>query len=283
MALHNFTNLDEYYSDSSQFGEYQYTTLEEIISNYMFGMSDDDYTINSDRNRVALFGKKGVRELYFDVVNEVISIELDLSPTLTIPLPHDYIAFTRISWVDDTGKLHPLAVDKSNNLSQAFLQANDYEFLYDVNGDILKGSHIQNLPENSKRIDSQAPSGSSPTFNLDRSKMYKNGSYRIDKTKGEIQFSSAVDGRTVVLDYISDGLFQRDDSDIKIHKFAEDALDSFIYYNLVKRNRSVPANEKYRAEKEWWNLRRIAKRRINPVNYDNIKQVLKGGSRWIKD
>ena len=99
MALKNFTNLDNYYEDSSQFGEYQYTTLETIVNNFMFEQDDDSYVSNSDRGRVAIFGKKGVRELYYDVVNEIISIEMDLDPSLIIALPHDYIQYVRISWV----------------------------------------------------------------------------------------------------------------------------------------------------------------------------------------
>jgi len=287
MALHNFTDLDLYYTDDSQFGEYQYTSLEEVVSNFIFEQDNDSYVAHANRNRVALFGKKGVRELYYDVVNEIISIELDLDPSLIIALPHDYVSYVRISWVDLTGKLHPLAMDKSNNLAQAYLQDNDYNFLYDVDGDILKGSHIQNLPENSAQPGGdnyeEGPIAYSQNFNKDLSKNFKNGSFRIDKTQGVIQFSSIVTGRTIVLEYLSDGLYQRLDSEIKIHKFAEEALYAFIYFNLIKRKRNVPEREKNRAEADWHTQRRLAKKRISPINYDNVRQILRGSSRWIKD
>lgn len=287
MGLPNFTNLDNYYEDSSQFGEYQYSTLEQIVNNFMLEQDDDSYVSHSDRSRVALFGKKGVRELYYDVVNEIISLELELDPSLIIALPHDYIQYVKISWVDQTGKKHPLAIDTSFNLSQAYLQDNDYNFLYDQDGDILKGSHVQNNISNNKIISNEDAAYfseySKKGFNVDRSKIFKNGSFIIDKTKGVIQFSSIVTGRTIVIDYLSDGLYQRDDSKIKIHKFAEEALYSFMYFNLIKRKRSVPEREKRRAEREWFNSRRLAKKRISPVTYDNIRQALKGGSKWIKD
>lgn len=287
MALPNFTNLDLYYADESQFGDYQYSTLEEIVNNFMFEQDDDSYVANADINRVALFGKKGVRELYFDVVNEIIGIELDLNPALTIALPHDYISYVRISWVDTRGALHPLAFDNSLNLSQAYLQDNDYNFLYDIDGDILKGSHIQNTPETNPIVaDTDSDLYNTFTqrgFNTDRSRIFKNGSFRIDKTKGEIQFSSIVDGKTIVLEYLSDGLYQRLDSEIKIHKFAEEALYSWIYFNLIKRKRTVPEREKARAEADWYNQRRLAKKRISPITIDNVRQILKGSSKWIKD
>lgn len=285
MALPNFTNLDNYYSDSGQFGEYQYTTLEEVVNNFMFEQDDDSYAAHTDRNRAALFGKKGVRELYYDVVNEIISIELDLDPSLIIPLPHDYIKYVRISWVDQSGKKHPLAYDRTFNLAQAYLQDDNYDFLYDIDGDILKGSHVQNTPETSAMFSDEEVSQnySQREFNVDMSKIFKNGSFVIDKTQGVIQFSSVVTGKTIVLDYLSDGLFQRADNEIKIHKFAEEALYAYMYFNIIRRKRSVPAIEKIRAEKDWYNQRRLAKKRISPINYDNVRQILKGSSRMIKD
>lgn len=287
MALPNFTNLDNYYDDVSQFGEYQYSTLEQIVNNFMFEQDDDSYVAHTDRGRVAIFGKKGVRELYYDVVNEIISIELDLDPSLIIPLPHDYIKYVRISWVDQRGKKHPLAYDRSFNLAQAYLQDDDYEFLYDMDGDILKGSHIQNTVETNPIVANEEAdliaNFTQRGFNVDKSTIFKNGSFIIDKTQGVIQFSSIVTGKTIVLDYLSDGLFQRTDSEIKIHKFAEEALYAFIYFSLIKRKRSVPEREKMRAEQDWFNQRRLAKKRISPITYDNVRQILKGSSKWIKD
>jgi len=287
MALPNFTNLDDYYNDVSQFGDYQYSTLEEIVNNFMFEQDDDSYVSHSDRARVALFGKKGVRELYYDVVNEIISLELDLDPSLIIALPHDYINYVRISWVDQRGKKHPLAIDKSFNLAQSYLQDADFAFLYDANGDILKGSHVQNSVENNPILAHEENelfnNYTAMDFNVDKSKIFKNGSFIIDKTQGVIQFSSIVTGKTIVLDYLSDGLFQRADTDIRIHKFAEESLYAYIYLNLVKRKRSVPEREKMRAEKDWYNQRRLAKKRISPITYDNVRQTLQGSTKWIKD
>lgn len=287
MAIQSFTNLDQYYEDPEQFGQHQYVTMKQIVNDFMFSQEDDSLVANVDRNKVVYHAKKVVQELYFDVLNEVISIEFDLNPALTIALPHDYINYVRISWVDDKGKLHPLAIDETSNLAQAYLQDNEYEYLYDAEGDILQGSHIQDT------VGSVAPTtdfdgvtypiAGSPNFNTDQSKIFKNGSYRVDKERGIMQFSSKVDGRTIVLDYISDGLFQRDDADIRIHKFAEQAAISFIFWKLIRFRKNVSANRILMAEKQWWNMRRIAKRRIKPIRYEEIRQVMKSQSKMIKD
>ena len=289
MGIQSFTDLDLYYDDSSQWGQHQYSTIKNIVNNFMFGQDHDSMVAGVDRNRVVYHAKRVVQELYFDVLNEVISIEFDLNPTLIITLPHDFVQYVRISWVDDKGKLHPLAIDDSSNLAQAYLQDNDYEYLYDSDGDILQGSHIQDTEgsitafEDVEQMGLVSPYTVGAQFNTDRSKIFSNGSYRIDKERGIIQFSSKVDGKTIVLDYISDGLFQREDSDIRIHKFAEQAAYDYIFWKLVAFRRNVPANRIMLAEKQWWNSRRIAKRRIKPIRYEELRQVMKSQTKFIKE
>lgn len=290
MPIRRYTDLNLYYEDDKVWGQHQYVTIKDLVNSFMFSQGDDSYVANTDRSRVVYFAKRVVQELYYDVLNEVISIEFDLTPTLIIPLPHDYVNYVRISWVDGRGRLHPLAIDNTSNLAQAYLQGDEFEYLYNEEGDILQGDHIQDLggevlpqlldPE----VDGDIfPQASLPNYNLDRSKIFENGSYKIDKDRGIIQFSSSVKGRTIVLEYISDGLFQRSDSEIRIHKFAEQAALNFIYYMLIMNRRNVPFNEKERARREWFNSRRVAKRRITPIRYEEIRQVMKGQTKMIKD
>lgn len=288
MAIQNFTDLDLYYGDDSQWGNHQYITIKDLVNDFIFSQTDDSYVANVDVDLVVYHAKRCVQELYFDIVNEVISIELDLNPSFIIPLPHDYISYVQISWVDLNGRKHPMAIDKRSNLAQAYLQDSNYDYLYDVDGDILQGSHAQDMiadGDDTNYLDAGTVSSErrNPEFNLDRSKVFKNGSYVIDKERGIIQFSSSVQGRTIVLDYISDGLFQRADSDIRIHKFAEEAAIEYIYWKLINKNKNVPRNEKEGARRDWFNARRIAKRRIQPIKYEEIRQVMKGTSKMIKD
>jgi hypothetical protein len=299
MGLPQFTNLDEYYGDVQQYGDYQYNSLRNLVNNFMYSIQNDDIIEGVDVNRVVFHAKRGIQEFYFDVMNEIIRLEIELNPSLQIALPHDYISFVRVSWVDLQGKLHPLAVDDSLNFAQAYLQDNKYNFLYSNTGDILKGTHIQNRVGGSQpygydaQIDysqDASPSyvvphygGGGGTANVNRARIYKNGSFTVDREFGKMQFSSNVDGRIIVLEYVSDGLYQRTDEQIKVHKFAEEALYAYIYWMLIKRRRNVPQNEKQAARKDFYNERRIAKRRIKPIRVDDIRQVLNGSGRNIKD
>jgi hypothetical protein len=124
------------------------------------------------------------------------------------------------------------------------------------------------------------------TPNKDYSNQFSNGKFKIDKSSGVIRFGSEVSGSLIVLEYISDGLWTGceglPEQSLRIHKFCESAAMNYIYCQIISRRRNVPDYEKRRAEKSWWNMRRIAKRRMNTLRYNELLQVFKGSNRWIK-
>jgi len=285
----------DYYSDSTLHGNYQYVTLEELITDFLISRDPDDYTATIPRFRVLYQARRGLRELYYDVLNEISAIELDLSPSLTVVLPPDFVNYVRVSWVqvdEVTGekKLYPMAVDSSMSMAKVYLQDNDYNLLFDANGCVLEDSTTGIDPT---AVDTSELGVNSYTFcdnqftpNIDLSKVFENGRVALDRNAGVLRFGSEVYGKSVVVEYISDGLFTgcegRAEDEIRVHKFAESAMLDFIYYQLVKNRRNVPYNEKQRSRKEFYNSRRIAKRRINTLRKEDLLQTFKGASRWIK-
>lgn len=289
------TNSQDYYNDSDRYGEYQYVTLKEVIDNFMMSRDSDDYHGTTPRFKVLFQAMRGIREFYYDILREVNSIELELSPTLSVVLPPDYINYVRISWVDGNGQLHPMAMDNSMSIAREYLQDNDYNYLFDNEGCVLQGNSGYRTDQVNTTGASNTGSGHgctaatctcSFTPNSDLSKSFPNGKYKIDKSRGVIQFGSDAFGKNIVLEYISDGLYTgcegRPEDEIRVHKFAEGALMDFMYYELIKNRRKVPANEKHRARKEYYNSRRIAKLRINAIKVADLLQVFKGSSKWIK-
>lgn len=276
----------DYYSDSSQWGNYQYITIEDIINNYLMSSDPDDYTSNVQRFKIVYQARRALREFYYDVLREIRAISLELSPSLQVTLPSDYVGYVRISWVDEFGELHPMAIDNKVDISKEYLQDHKYNVLFDSNGCILTGDTRKADIPDTTGFEYQLCSSSNFTPNVDGSEIYKNGKYRIDKSSGVIEFSSDVKGKHIVLEYISDGFFtscdETSDSELRVHKFAEAAVINFIYYELIKKRRNVPYNEKRRAEKEYWNSRRLTKMRINAIRKDELLQVFKGSSKWIK-
>lgn len=280
-------NHQEYLEDSSQWGNYQYVPLEQVINDYLANIDEDDYTANIPRHKVLFNALRGLRELYFDVLQEIKAVELELGNTLNVTLPPDFVNYVRISWVDAQGVLHPMTANRQHNMAVSYLQDNEYNIIFDATGCVMKGSGTR--PDGTATVNSDElksygfASGYTPNVNL--SNFHKNGSYRIDKVNGVIQFDSTAKGKSIVLEYISDGLYTacgETEADISVHKFAEQAIIDFIYYNLIKQRRSVPANEKMRARKEYYNSRRIAGRRINTIRKDELIQAMSGSTMNIE-
>jgi hypothetical protein len=278
MPLENITPKN-YYTSEDLHGNYQYVTLEDIVNNFIMSGQDDDFTSNVERYKVLYQARRAFRELYFDVVQDVKGVALELSPTLTITLPQDYVNYVRISWLDSNGGLHPMALDNTLSIAKGYLQDNDYNILFDVDDEIL-----EDTPESVSKSSSFDISLNNFNPNADLSKSYTKGSYVIDKSSGLIKFGSEVFGKVVVLEYISDGVFTNAEgsTDLKIHKFTETAVYDWMYWQLIMRRRNVPANEKMRARKEWFNSRRLSKRRINAIKAEDLRQAFKGDSKWIK-
>jgi hypothetical protein len=277
----------EYYEDSSKHGEYQYTLLTDLITDFMMSRDSDDYTSNIPRYKVLYQAKRAMRELYFDVANNIKAIELDLSPTLNVILPPDFVKYVRISWLDSNGQLHPMAMDNGISTADEYLQDNEYEILFDNEGYVLEGDKSKSLSEldrselgtyNIAQVEYQP--------NKDASNSYPNSKFKLDTSEGLIKFNSTAEYKSIVLEYISDGLYERPnveaDTTLKIHKFAEQAVLDYIYYHLIKNKRSTPANEKMRARKEYYNSKRQAKRRITPLTKENLLQIFKSDSKFIK-
>ncbi len=289
----NITNSADYYDDNSRHGEYQYVTLENVINNFLASRDSDSYVSNASRHRVLHQARRGMRELYYDVVREIRAIELELSPRLNIELPPDYVNYVRISWVGQDGLLRSMAVDNKMSIAQEYLQDHEYYILFDGEGCPLEGSKGLNEPDITSGLDiNKELEHTSYNFcskfqpNKNASRIYNNGRYRIDKHKGVIQFGSDSVDKFIVLEYISDGLYTgcegRPEPEIRIHKFAETPLIDWIYWKLIEQRRNVPMNEKTRARREYYNSKRIAKRRINTIRADELLQVFKGSSKWTK-
>lgn len=283
-----------YYEDESQWGDYSYVKLNDVINNFAMARDQDDYTSNVPRYQILYQARRGLRELYYDVLREIRAIKMELSPSLMVTLPPDYINYVRISWVAKDGTLVPMAVNDKMDISQDYLQDNDYELLFDADGCVLQAD---SNPKRATGADTQEMSSDKITAfnfcnkggfipNKNMSNHYVNGSYKIDKNRGIIVFSSDVYGKEIVLEYISDGLYTgcegRPENEIRVNKFAETALLDYIYNELIARRRNVPYNEKIRARKEFHNSRRIAKRRISTLRVAELIQAFKGDSRWVK-
>ena len=118
-------------------------------------------------------------------------------------------------------------------------------------------------------------------FYADASELNANPTYYVNDRNGVIDLDPVLIGEVINLTYISDGL-SADLNEVKVHKFAEQAVYEFIYYEMISHSSRVPANEKERAKRRMVAKNRQAKLRLMDLSPRDLIQVLRNQSTWIK-
>ncbi len=295
MAL--FTQTHEQYYNGNEFGTYQYITLADLINNFIISYIGDDKMINTaKRTEVAFHAQRALQELSYDTLRSVKAMELEVPPSLSINFPHDYVNYVQLSFVDDAGLEQLIIPNRLSSTPDAPLQDQDYRFLFDQNGSLLYAN--KSVTETRWQAATGIDNSRQDTnidfleegygYNVDYGKRYginpetatKNGAYYIDEIGGRISFSSDLQGKIVTLKYISDSLATEDE--MKVHKFAEEAVYKHIAYAIVSNKMDAPEYRVQRLRKESIAARRKAKLRLNNIKIKELEQIMRGKGKQIK-
>jgi hypothetical protein len=117
-------------------------------------------------------------------------------------------------------------------------------------------------------------------YGIDPQHAQDNGSYYINDNTGLIHFSSALSEKTIVLDYLSDSLGT--DAEMKVHKFAEQAMYMCMAYAILSTKANVPEYIVQRFKKDRFAAVRQAKLRLSNLKLSELTQILRGKSKQIK-
>jgi len=128
MGLLNDT-AQEYY-DGNDFGSYQFTSLKDIINQFMLIYVGEDKIIpKAKRIDVAFHAQRALAELSFDTLKSCKAQEITVQASLQMILPQDYVNYTKISWVDSAGIKHLMyPISKTSNPSSLPLQDSAGDF-----------------------------------------------------------------------------------------------------------------------------------------------------------
>jgi len=171
MGLLDDQTHQQYYQ-GNDYGNYQFTSLEDIINQFMVVYVGENKMIpKASRMDVAFHAQRALRELSFDTLKSVKSQQIDLPPTLVMPLPHDYVNYTRVMWADSSGIKHPIypTRDTQNPFQIRQDDGGEYEFPADaelaLNGTFTNpGLHVSQTPWNLVSPNSTNPQLTAFTF-----------------------------------------------------------------------------------------------------------------------
>jgi|TARA_R110001632_G_scaffold76596_1_gene173762 hypothetical protein len=284
----------QYYQNSGNaptndnWGTYQYLLLEDIVNNFLLTYVGDDKVINKvERNEVVFHAKRGLQEIHYDALREVIGFEAQVPQTLQMHLPHDFVSLVKVSYVGTDGLTHDIMQNYNSKITKSYLQDNTAQknILLDANGDALTGTPVIETNWRNKRADGLGSSGKDSNggrFGMDTSKANSNGSYLIDKNSGMILFSSNLQEQNIIIQYVSDGVYGLSDSEIKVHKLAETFMYEYLQAMILKSKFGVQEYIVKRTSKQSSAALRNAKIRLNSIKLNELTQILRGRDKWIK-
>ena len=278
------------YQSSGNLGSYQYTSLDDIINNFIIAYVGENKLIGKVRRTdIAFHAQRGLAELSYDTLRSKKSQEIEVpSSTLQMNLPQDYVNYVKITWKDASGIEHILYPTIKTSNPKAITQAanGDYtlsgnELQYDSESDTWASYKSSTPSENQHdyQNDSYWPLDGS-RYGIDPAHAQVNGSFYIDELAGKIHFSSNISGKTVTLKYVSDSLGT--DGDQVVHKFAEEALYKHIAYAIVSTSPTIQEHIVRRFKKEKFAATRQAKLRLSNIKLEELAQVMRGKSKQIK-
>ena len=288
----------------NNYGGYAYTTLEDVITNFMVGYVGAGKLIPSVKTTdVIFFAKRGLQEFSYDTLKSIRSQELNIPTNLSVPLPQDYVNYVNVSWVDGQGIKHIIY--------PTTLTTNPYE----IPGQDTQGIPIQdNVDENidttsiteerwaTNNLEQINAAQSNLTgmllsdglgyggmygdnyfgqrYGLQPETAQVNGWFTINERNGKMSFSSDLADKLIILEYISDGLGY--DADMRIPKLAEEALYAHISHAILATRINQPEYVIQRLRREKSAKLRNAKIRLSNIKLNEFVQIARGKSKWIK-
>jgi hypothetical protein len=294
----NSGNLPE----NENWGSYQYISLDDIVNNFMLMYVGNDKLINNvQRYNVLFHAKRGIQEINYDALKEIKVLEISICDDLKFILPNDYVNYVRISLYKD-GVLRPLTENIQTNYSNSYLQDNNCRVLFDQDGNVLEGTSILDYDRVTNQQKTMYPGSGlyagreginidqnwyfdysiGANYGLNTETANVNPTYRIDKASGVINFGSGMAGELCILEYISDGMQNGDDSKVSINKLAEEFIYAYIKYAILNSKVGVQEYIVNRAKKDKTALLRNAKIRLSNIHPGRLLMNMRGRDKWIK-
>jgi len=291
MGLLDNSSQKSYY-EGTEFGGYQFISLENVINNFIVSYVGDDKIISKlKRGDVAFHAQRALQELSFDTFKSTKSQEIVIPPSLTMVLPQDYVNYVKLVWSDSKGVER--IIYPTSKTSNPLKISQDVNGVYQFTGDNLTTSNDSTTWENFKSDSAVASTSEGYKFDdaaydynvgqrygIDPQYAQANGSWYIDPLTGKIHFGSSLSGKTLILHYISDGLGT--DSEMVVPKLAEEAMYKCIAYGIMSTRANVQEFIVRRFQKDKFAAVRKAKLRLSNLKLEELTQILRGKSKQIK-
>jgi hypothetical protein len=278
---------------NNNYGSYEYISLHDVINNFIVAYVGKDKLIpDVKRTDVMFHAQRGLQEFSYDTLKSIKSQELTVPPSLSVVIPQDYVNYVKCSWIDDVGAKHIIYPTRvTSNPTELPIQDTAGIPTQDSTGSNLEANQSQTeerwVDQDNTAYDDfydyRLPEGQwnfGQRYGLQPEEAQINGKFTINERLGKISFSSDLNGKLIILEYISDGLAV--DEDMKIPKFAEQAIYMHIAHAILSTRINIPEYIVARFKKDRRAALRNAKIRLSNIKIEEIAQVFRNKSKIIK-
>tara|TARA_A100001201_G_C4086553_1_gene200694 strand:+ start:814 stop:1761 length:948 start_codon:yes stop_codon:yes gene_type:complete len=285
-------------------GSYQYVSLKEVVNNFMLMYNGNHSLVNNEeRYKILFHAKRGIQELNYDAFKEIKVLEMKIDGNLRFILPSDYVNWVRVSLYKN-GYIRPLTENIQVGSALAYLKDNDNNILFDEQGRALSPEYsnldIERIKGSKRSIylnqDSQFNNQEGyywegnwffdynigARYGLNTETANANPTFTIDKRNGVINFNSGMANELCILEYVSDGMENGDNSSIMVNKLFEDYIYAYIKFAILNSKQGTQEYLVSRTRKEKAALLRNAKLRISNIHPGRLLMNLRGRDKWIK-
>ena len=278
------------------YGSYSYIKLSDVINNFIVAYVGVGKLIQSvKRTDVIFHAKRAMQEFSYDTLKSVNSQELSIPNSLSVAIPQDYVNYVNIYWVDSQGIKHIiLPTTLTSNPGEIPLQAYNGQPIQDNFGDNTEGTSIteerwannaaQNINDSAfswdRFYDWEGDQLVGQRYGLDPQHANINGSFTINEREGKFSFSADLVDKIIILEYISDGLSTN--MDTRVPKMAEEAMYAYISHAVIASRINQPEYVVNRLKREKSAKLRNTKIRLSNIKLNEIVQVTRGQSKWLK-
>ncbi len=304
-----YINQKQYYTNNSvnptdsNWGSYQFVSLTDIVTNFLLMYQGNHEMINNvNRFKVLFHAKRGIQELNYDAFKEIKSLELKVYDDLRFVLPSDFVNWVKLSMFEGN-TVRELVENIQVQSAVSYIQTASSTFTYDVSDNVnTKESEIDTsrksgalnsiyLNQNNEAdvngncVDCEDDIYSSrigARYGLNTETANINPTFTIDKKAGVINFDSTMANKSCILQYISDGMENGNDSDVSVNKLFEEYIYAYIKYALLNNKFGVQEYIVNRVKKDKQALLRNAKIRLSNIHPSRLIMNIRGENKWIK-
>ncbi len=232
---------------------------------------DESRQTSKEFRRLWALAFRGLTDIGLDVSWNAKQLLIDVNSNLTATLPIDYINWVRVGVFNSYGELATLRV----NEQLTTYKDNNSNRVSDINSDLGTATNYLQYPY---WLGAWDDTGYEHGFGAG-SRLIQAGECRVDSDNGVIILNTDFNLAQVVLEYISSPMM---DDDYATDLQCQEALIAWLRWKDVQSlpsSRMVNISEKTMRQKEYYNQKKLARKRVKPFRLQTAEQYFREGER----